>query len=76
MNRGTELYINSLVEKLEEALYYLSEMSTYRKNMVYKIKAMITSFKSDKVENKEAMIKEANEILKTVEKYKKQEGIV
>lgn len=76
MNRGTELYINSLVEKLEEALYYLSEMSTYRKNMVYKIKAMITSFKSDKVENKEAMIKEANEILKKVEKYKKQEGIV
>ena len=76
MNRGTELYINSLVEKLEEALYYLSEMSTYRKNMVYKIKAMITSFKSDKVENKEAMIKESNEILKKVEKYKKQEGIV
>lgn len=76
MNRGTELYINSLVEKLEEALYYLSEMSTYRKSMVYKIKAMITSFKSDKVENKEAMIKEANEILKKVEKYKKQEGIV
>lgn len=76
MNRGTELYINSLVEKLEEALYYLGEMSTYRKNMVYKIKAMITSFKSDKVENKEAMIKEANEILKKVEKYKKQEGIV
>ena len=76
MNRGTELYINSLVEKLEEALYYLSEMSTYRKNMVYKIKVMIASFKSDKVENKEAMIKEANEILKKVEKYKKQEGIV
>lgn len=76
MNRGTELYINSLVEKLEEALYYLSEMSTYRKNMVYKIKAMIASFKSNKVENKEAMIKEANEILKKVEKYKKQEGIV